>query len=84
MSESLAGTDPDVLAAVGEDTEVQTGSGEEGVTTAEYAMGVVMVITFITIVILALRQGWLGALVQALVKAIFGLITQQLGAAIAV
>lgn len=61
------------------DGVVQVETGEEGVTTAEYAMGVVMVITFITIVILALKQGWLGALVQALVKAIFTLITNQLG-----
>ncbi len=79
MSESLVGTGVEVLDAELGDGVVQVETGEEGVTTAEYAMGVVMVITFITIVILALKQGWLGALVQALVKAIFTLITNQLG-----
>ncbi len=79
MSESLVATGVEELDVVVEDGVAGVETGEEGVTTAEYAMGVVMVITFISIVILALKQGWLGALIQALVKAIFSLITNQLG-----
>lgn len=77
MSEQLVRTDPDLVI---DDTQVELAErGEEGVTTAEYAMGVVLVITFIVLVIAALQGGWLGGLVQALVKAIFTVITSQLG-----
>ncbi len=76
MSELLVGSELDPVTQ--DDIAELAECGEEGVTTAEYAMGVVLVITFIVIVISALRGGWLGNLVEALVKLIFGVISKQL------
>ena len=54
-------------------------TGERGMTTAEYAIGVVMVIALVIVVIKAIQGGWLGPLVMTLVQAIFKLITLQMG-----
>jgi len=48
-------------------------------TTAEYAIGVVMVIALVVVIIKAIQGGWLGPLVMTLVQAIFKLITAQMG-----
>ena len=52
---------------------------ERGMTTAEYAIGVVMVIALVVVIIKAIQGGWLGPLVMTLVQAIFKLITAQMG-----
>lgn len=56
-----------------------SGRPERGMTTAEYAIGVVMVIALVVVIIKAIQGGWLGPLVMTLVQAIFKLITAQMG-----
>ena len=52
---------------------------ERGLTTAEYAMGVVMVVVFIGVVIAALKMGFFSQLVQTLVGAIFKMLMRVIG-----
>lgn len=48
---------------------------ERGLTTVEYAVGIVLVITIVGLLIAAAQQGWFMDLVKALIKAIFATIT---------
>lgn len=52
---------------------------ERGVTTAEYAIGVVLVITVVVLVIQSLKSGWFGQLVEMFVKMLFDVFKTQLG-----
>lgn len=59
--------------------EVPAMRGERGMTTAEYAIGVVLVITLVSIVIKALEAGWFGTLVKNLISLVFKTITGSMG-----
>ena len=63
----------------GEDVAMAPGPDDRGMTTAEYAIGVVMVIALVIVVIKAIQGGWLAPLIMALVQAVFKLITLQMG-----
>lgn len=49
---------------------------ERGLTTVEYAIGIVLVITIVGLLIKAAGEGWFMTLVKTLVTAIFKAITQ--------
>ncbi|WP_232549104.1 hypothetical protein [Propioniciclava soli] len=48
---------------------------ERGLTTVEYAVGLVLVITIVGLLITAANQGWFMDLVKVLVRAIFAAVT---------
>ena len=48
---------------------------ERGLTTVEYAVGIVLVITIVGLLIAAAQQGWFMELVKALVGTIFRVLT---------
>ncbi len=50
---------------------------ERGMTTVEYAIGIVLVLTVIGALVLAAKQGWFAELVKVLFTAIFQVVTKQ-------
>lgn len=60
---------------------VRTVKSEEGMSTAEYALGTVAVGSLGTIIIALLKQPWFEDLLKELVKAVVSLVTKLLGLA---
>lgn len=54
----------------------RTSLRERGMATVEYALGVVVVIVIIGVIVVAIQTGSFGELVEQLIKAILGWITQ--------
>ena len=52
---------------------------ERGLTTVEYAIGIVLVLTIVGLLIKAASEGWFSSLVKNLVGVIFRVITAQIG-----
>lgn len=52
---------------------------ERGMTTAEYAVGVVLVITIVGLIIKALQAGWFGTLVKTFVTLLFEVLKASVG-----
>jgi len=52
---------------------------ERGMTTVEYAIGIVLVITIVGLLIKAAGEGWFMTLVQSLVGVLFRVITTAIG-----
>lgn len=75
MFEGHEAVDGEVAVVADEAGEVAAPGDERGMTTAEYAVGVVLVITLVTIVIKALQAGWFAALIKTLIGVIFKAIT---------
>lgn len=76
--EAVDGEIGEVAVVADEAGEVAAPGDERGMTTAEYAVGVVLVITLVTIVIKALQAGWFAALIKTLIGVIFKAITGAL------
>ncbi|MFV0452620.1 MAG: hypothetical protein ACK5LS_10340 [Propioniciclava sp.] len=52
---------------------------ERGLTTVEYAIGIVLILAIVGVLILAVKEGWFMGLVQMLMKAIFDAILSAIG-----
>lgn len=52
---------------------------ERGLTTVEYAMGIVLVLSIVGVLITATSQGWFVTLVKGVVQAVFRAITSGMG-----
>lgn len=52
---------------------------ERGLTTVEYAIGIVLVLTIVGLLIKAAGEGWFTTLVKNLIGVIFKVITSQIG-----